>query len=62
MTQKTIAKIELLAATLLFIGFVFSIKAILCGSLAAVILGMSAGLVSCLLFDDGDRRYNGLQK
>lgn len=62
MTQRTIAKIELGVATLLLIGFAFSIKAILCGSLTAVILGMSAGLVSCLLFDDGDRRYNGLQK
>lgn len=57
MKEKRLATIELALATALFVGFVFSINAILQGSLIAVVLGSCAALVSAMLFDDGDRRY-----
>lgn len=57
MKEKRLATIELALATALFVGFVFSINAIIQGSLIAVVLGSCAALVSAMLFDDGDRRY-----
>ena len=56
MTQKQLAFIELGVGAVAFIAALFGLKAIIDGSLMAVVLVPFTALAGCMLFEDGDRR------
>ncbi len=62
MTQKQLAFIEVGVGTVAFIAALFELKAIIDGSLIAVVLAPFLALAGCMLLEDGDRRIAKAKK